>query len=323
MGRQYITLISLVAASAFAQSSDPKLTFEVASVKAAAPQGNGRMMMGGGGGPGSRDPGRFTMTNMPLKMLLARAYDVKDYQVQGPGWLDSERFDIVAKVPPGTTKEHFNVMYQNLLIERFKIELHKDKKELPIFTLGVGKNGPKLKETELDASAFAPPTPDGGGRGGPGNASIGLPPPPPPGMGRGGFPTMPAGRPGMIVMFQEGHMRMTAVGQNIAGIANFISMQLGRPVIDNTGLTGRYDFQMDFAPEQGMGPGRGMMMAPPPPGGGGGVGGGDGGGPASAASDPAPNLVTAVQQLGLKLDSGKGPVDLIVVDKAEKVPIEN
>ena len=310
-GMRSLILGILTIAAATGQTVDPKLTFEVASVKAAAPQGNGRMMMGGGGGPGSRDPARFTMTNMPLRLLVARAWDVKDYQVQGPGWMDSERFDIVAKVPPGTTKEQFNVMYQNLLIERFKMEVHKDKKDLPIFTLGVGKNGPKLKATELDASAFATPSPDGGGRGGPGNASVGLPPPPPPGMGRG--------RPGMIVMFQEGHMRMTAVGQDIAGIANFISMQLGRPVIDSTGLTGRYDFQMDFSPEPGMGPGRGMMMAPPPPGG----GGGDGGGPAAAASDPAPNLITAVQQLGLKLDSGKGPVDLIVIDKAEKTPTAN
>jgi uncharacterized protein (TIGR03435 family) len=251
-------------------------------------------------------------------MLIARAYDVKDYQIQGPGWLDGERFDIVAKVPPGATKEQFNVMFQNLLIERFKMEVHKDKKDLPIFTLSVGKNGPKLKATELDASAFAPPTPGGpGGLGGPGLAPL-----PPPGAGRGGFPMIPEGRPGMMIMFQEGHMRMTAVGQPVSGIVNFLSMQFGRPVVDSTGLTGRYDFQMDFAPEQGMGPGRGMMMAPPPPGGGG-VGGGEGGGPASAASDPAPNLITAVQQLGLKLDSGKGPVDLIVVDKAEKVPVEN
>jgi len=125
----------------------------------------------------------------------------------------------------------------------------------------------------------------------------------------------------MMIMFQEGHLRMTAVGQDMASVANFLSMQLGRPVINNTPLTGRYDFQLEFSPEGGMGPGRGMMMAPPPPGGGG--VGGEGGGAASAASDAAPNLITAIQQLGLKLDSGKGPVDLIVVDKAEKVPTEN
>jgi uncharacterized protein (TIGR03435 family) len=295
-----------------AQTGEVPTTFEVASVKPSAPQGNGRMMMGGGGGPGTRDPGRYNMTNMPLKMLLAQAYDVKDFQVSGPSWLDTERFDITAKVPPGATKEQFRVMLQNLLIERFRIALHREQKELPIYTLSVAKNGPKLKETELDASAFAPPTNDGAGRGGPGGPPPGPPPPPRPGE----FPKLPAGRPGMMIMFQEGRMRMTAAGQPIGGLVDFLGRQLGRPVVDKTGLAAKYDFQMEFAPDPGAM--RGMPM-PPPSGGGIAPGGGDGGG----ASDPAPNLITAVQQLGLKLDAGKGPVDLIVVDKAEKTPIEN
>jgi len=267
-------------------------------------------MMGGRGGPGTPDPTRYTTSNFPLKMLLARAYGVKEFQVQGPSWLDSERFDIVAKIPPGTTKEQFNVMLQNLLIERFKITLHHETKELPVYTMTVGKNGSKMKETTLDASAFIPPTNDGAGRGVP-------PPPPPPGPGQ--FPKLPEGRPGMIIMFNGDRMRMTAAGQPITGMIDFLSMQLGRPIIDKTGLTGKYDFQMEFAPEAGMGMGRGGMMAPPPPG----AGGGDGGGPVPAVSEPAQNLVTAVQQLGLKLEAGKGAVDMVVVDKAEKVPVEN
>jgi uncharacterized protein (TIGR03435 family) len=303
-------LLAAFAGGALAQTSEPPLAFEVASVKASAPPGNGRMMMGGGGGPGTRDPGRYTMSNMPLKMLLAQAYDVKDHQISGPSWLDSERFDITAKVPPGATKEQFRVMLQNLLIERFKISLHKEQKELPIYTLSVGKNGPKLKETELDASAFNPQPNDGAGRGGP------LPPPPPPRPGE--FPKMPPGRPGMMMMFQEGRMRMAASGQSISGLVDFLSRQLGRPVVDKTGLTAKYDFQLEFAPDAGGM--RGMPMPAPPPGGGAGPGGDLG---PAGASDPAPNLITAVQQLGLKLDAGKGPVDLIVVDKAEKTPIEN
>jgi uncharacterized protein (TIGR03435 family) len=313
MTRRSIAVLCISAAAAWAQATDPALTFEVASVKAAAPPGEGRMMMmGGRGGPGTPDPGRFTTTNMPLKMLLARAYDVKPFQISGPSWLDTERFDIVAKVPPGTTKEQFNIMLQNLLVERFKMAVHREKKDLSIFTLSVGKSGPKLKETTLDASAFVPPAP--------GTVPLPPPPPPPPG-GPGAFPKMPAGRPGMMMFFGDGRLRLAAIGQGMSDIANFLTNQLGRPVVDKTGLTGRYDFQMEFAPEAGMGPGRGMMMAPPP---GAAVGGGgDGGGPAASASDPAQNLVTAVQQLGLKLDSSKGPVDLIVIDKAEKVPIEN
>jgi uncharacterized protein (TIGR03435 family) len=311
MGWRNIGLFCLAAGVALAQSSEPPLAFEVASLKPSAPMGNGRMMIGGRGGPGTNDPGRYTTTNMPLKLLLARGFGVKEFQIQGPAWLDSERFDIAAKVPPDTTKEQFNVMLQNLLVERFKITLHREKKELPIFTLTVGKNGPELKETALDASAFAPPANDGAGRGGPG-----MPPPPAPGQ----FPKLPEGRPGMIIMGSEGRFRMTSAGQGISSLIDFLSMHLGRPVVDNTGLTGKYDFQMEFAPEPGQGPFRGMPMPPPPPGAGG--GGGEGGGLVNAA-EPAQNLLTAVQQLGLKLAAGKGPVDLIVIDKAEKEPIEN
>src|SRR5262249_4860416 len=152
--------------------------------------------------------------------------------------------------------EQFRVMLQNLLIERFKITLHRETKDLPIYTLSVGKSGSKLKETELDASAFAPPSNDGAGRGGPG----GPPPPPRPGE----FPKMPAGRPGMIMMFQEGRMRMSAAGQGVASLVDFLGRQLGRPVVDKTGLTGKYDFQMEFAPDPAAFRG---MPAPPPPGG--------------------------------------------------------
>ena len=298
-----------VASAVSAQSPDSSLSFEVASVKAAAPQGNGRMMMGGRGGPGTNDPGRYTTTNMPLKLLLAQAYNVKDHQITGPSWLDSERYDIVAKVPPGATKEQFRVMLQNLLIERFKITLHRETKELPIYTLSVGKNGPKLKETTLEASAFNPPAP---------GAQPAAPPPPPPPSGE--FPKMPPGRPGMMMMMSQGHFRLSAAGQSIENLMNMLSMQLGRPIIDKTGLTGKYDFQLDFMPEMGSGPMR--ALGPPPPGAGG--PGGDGGGSLTPASDPgAPNLLTAIQELGLKLEAGKGPVDLVVVDKAERVPIEN
>jgi len=300
----------------WAQTADPGLTFEVASIKPAAPQGNGRMMVGARGGPGTVDPGRYSTFNMPLKLLLTQAYGVRDFQISGPGWLDTERFDITAKVPPGTTKDQFKVMLQNLLAERFKMEVHREQKDLPLYTLSVGKGGPKLKETELDPGALTAPMNDGSGPGRGGAQSVPLPPPRP-----GEFPKLPAGRPGMLVMFAEGHLRMTAVGQGVSNLADFLSTQLGRPVVDKTGLTGKYDFQMDFAPEPGQGPMRGMALGPPPPGAG---GGGEGSGPAASVSEPgAPNLITAVQQLGFKLDSGKGPVDLIVIDKAEKVPTEN
>jgi uncharacterized protein (TIGR03435 family) len=298
----FLGAIGLIFAAGAGAQGDAALTFEVATVKPSPPVGNGPMMMGGRGGPGTPDPGRFATFNLPLKLLLSRAFGVKDFQVTGPGWLESERYDITAKVPPGTTKEQFNVMLQNLLIERFKIELHRDQKEVSIYTLTVGKNGSKLKETTLPASAFEPPAPGST-----------LPPPPPPRPGEP--PKMPTDRPGLRMMFNGSKMQLTAVGQTVAQIIDLLSRQVGRPIVDKTGLTGRYDFEMEFAPDAGQGV---MRMAPPPP-----PGAGPGGDGAAAASDALPRLVTAVQQLELKLDAGKGPVELIVIDKAEKTPVEN
>ena len=295
---------SLVLAYALcAQTPDASVQFEVASVKPAAPQGDGRMMVGSRGGPGTIDPGRYTATNATLKMMLASAYDLKSYQISGPSWLDSERFDVTAKIPPGATKEQFRTMQQNLLIERFHITLHLEKKDQPIYNLVVGKNGPKLKPTEVPESAFLPAD---GGRGG-------APPPPPPPPAPGQFPKMPAGRPGMMMFFAQSAFRLAAQGQTMAQMANFLSMQTGRPVMDKTGLTGKYDFQLEFAPEPGQSPMRGMPMPPP----------GAAGGPAGDASDPMPTLFGSIQELGLKLEATKGPVDLLVVDKADKVPVEN
>lgn len=80
-------------------------SFEVASIKPAAPMPPGRMMIGMRGGPGTPEPGQMTFTNVSISDLIQNAYDVKSYQISGPGWLESERFDIEAKVPAGTTKE--------------------------------------------------------------------------------------------------------------------------------------------------------------------------------------------------------------------------
>ena len=131
----------------------------------------------------------------------------------------------------------------------------------------------------------------------------------------------------MMIMMMNGRFRMQANGQTMKGLADMLSNQLGRPVIDETNLTGKYDFTLDYAPEEGQMRGPMGLMPPPqhmdvPVGG---PGGGPAGGPAPAASgETGPNLVTAVQeQLGLKLESKKGPLDLIVVDHVEKVPTEN
>jgi uncharacterized protein (TIGR03435 family) len=322
-----------LAAIAFAQAPAPdkSLTFEVASIKPAqlpTPDGQGRIMMRGpSGGPGTKDPGRISYPYMTLKQVMMIAYDVKNYQINGPQWLDSERFDITATMPPDTNKEQFHIMLQNLLIDRFKMAVHREKKELPMYSLVVNKGGPKMKE-----SAPTTPAPD----------SDGPPPPPPPlppgppKIGPDGFPVLPnlnAGRPGMFMMMMPGRARLTASQQTMQDLANRLTGQLNRPVTDNTGLTAKYDFVLTYAPDPNEGPGRGgpglggLMVAvgrgPAP---------GAGAGPSPGSPDstfipegetPQPLFGAVQSQLGLKLEPKKGDVEIVVIDKMEKTPTEN
>ena len=309
-------LILAASAAGFAQKTEGP-TFEVASIKAAAPMQGGFIQMGRGGGPGTPDPGQVRMKNMSLKDLIVDAYGVKRYQVSGPDWLDSERFDIQAKVPAGATKEDVNVMWQNLLKERFGLALHRETKEMPMYALVVAKNGPKLKESVVDPNAPPAPMP----------VMEGGPPPPRPTMGKDGMPQMPVSmrRPGsFMMMMMNGHMRLMGTGTTITDLTENLNRQLDRPVSDQTGLTKKYDITLDFSPEgmmRGMpGPPPGAMMAPPP----GGAGGGGDGVVRAPEGGEVPTLPVALQeQLGLKLEAKKGPVELLVIDHIEKTATEN
>jgi uncharacterized protein (TIGR03435 family) len=137
--RRFATALLLLAGSAAYAADGP--TFEVASIKATAPQEMGRIMVRMGG-----SPGRIDWVNVSLRDMLRYAYDVKDYQIVGPDWLGSARFDVDAKYPPDTKREDIGRMMQNLLAERFGVKTHKESKEVPVFNLIVGKNGPKLKK---------------------------------------------------------------------------------------------------------------------------------------------------------------------------------
>jgi uncharacterized protein (TIGR03435 family) len=269
------------------------------------------------GGPGTPDPGQLTYTNVSLKNILMNAYAVKGYQLSGPKWLDSERFDIVAKIPMGATKEQFRLMLQNLLAERFKLTLHHETKELPMYALVVGKGGAKLKESVDDdaaasGAASSPPPPPGSDGAGPVRLRVGADGMPqlPPGMGKNG----------MMMMMTNGRLRAVGNRQPVAALTEMLGNQLGYPVVDATGLKANYDFTLDFAPDGLNGP-MGMMSPPPPEHDGG------QGGAAPTASAPeigGPTIFTALQdQLGLKLEQRKGPVDLLVIDHLEKVPTEN
>src|ERR1019366_3276188 len=218
-------LMAFTYASAFGQVTED-LTFEVASVKPAAPPqltpgGRSGIFVGGRGGPGTPDPGQITRSNSTLKNLIMAADDVKTYQGSGPAsitsWLDTERYDIVAKVPPGATKEQVAVMWQNLLKERFGLVVHHESKEFQVEQLEVAKGGPKVMETKLDPNA--PPAPLLGGQ------------PGPPKLDKNGFPDLQG--PGMIMMMQAGpagpSAHMVGKAQPMSGLAQLLGNQLNKP----------------------------------------------------------------------------------------------
>ena len=305
-----VYLIAFTACLAFGQQ------FEVASVKPSPPPALNRIRIQMGGGPGTPDPGRINYENVSLKMVLAKAYGVRNSQISGPAWLDSERFDIVARLPDGATKEQFAVMLQNLLIERFRLALHREKKDLPTYALVVAKNGPKFKASAEEPGAADSKNP----------AEPAQPPPAmmgKPVMGKDGFPEMPAGGRGGMMVMMNGRAKLVASRMSMDDLADRLSSQLDRPVTDLTGLTGKYDFTLYYSPEGLASPMGGLPIKQPPPG----ETAGEGRGALGANApdgEAGPGLFTAVQeQLGLRLEPRKAPVDLLIIDHLEKVPTDN
>jgi uncharacterized protein (TIGR03435 family) len=280
----FAAYLVLLCAAGFAQS------LEVASVKPALPDSRVRGSMRGG--PGTGDPGQITYTNVTLHNVLLRAYDIQTFQLTGPDWLQSRKYDISAKVPPGTTKAQFGPMLQKLLADRFHLVIHHETKDLQGFELVAGKSGAKLKPTAIAASQPA--------------VELSAPPKTDP----EGYPQFDG--PGLI--FMEGIrgkavlVFVTAKAQGPSALTQLISREFRLPILDNTGLTGKFDFHLEFAPQP-----PGALPAPLSP-----------DTLPSAPDDSGPNLTTAVQQqLGLRLNPRKVPVDMVVVDRAEQAPIEN
>ena len=274
-----------IGAVAFAQAPE-KLAFEVASVKPAPPITGPSWSIGSsGGGVGTPDPTRYKCSNCTLMMLLTEAFEIRPYQLSGPGWMNTELYEISAKVPEGATKEQVRVMLQNLLMERFKLATHFDTKELQVYDLVIAKGGPKLKESVPN------PQPDSGdGK---------------PTFDQDGFviPLMnPHPMMGRIEVGKSGKARIRAADETTEELAQRLAAAVGKPVRDMTGLTGKYDYSFMF---------EGGAPAPPRDG-------------SAVDSDTGMPIEMAVQaQLGLKLESKKGPVRILVVDHAEKIPTEN
>jgi uncharacterized protein (TIGR03435 family) len=300
--------------AANAKPAEARLEFEVASVKPAVMPNGGAIRFGPRGGPGNGDPGRVTYTLSTIRDLMVAAYSVKRYQVSGgPNWLDSERFDIAAKVPEGATKEQVKVMLQNLLADRFKLTIHRETKEVPIYALIVGAKGPKLKDSTVTEEAATPPA---------------LPPGPvrmPLKIGPDGCPEAPpliGGRAGNFMMITPNGECMISNGQGTDALASQLSNRFERPVIDETGLKGKYDLKLRYDPLSVPGGRVGPIMMKDGPGPG--PAGGDPANRIVPDGDPPPTIFVALQeQLGLKLEARKGPVELLVIDSVERTPTEN
>jgi uncharacterized protein (TIGR03435 family) len=300
MFRATVIAGSLVFLSAGYCQTSARLSFDAASVLPAKPSNDGPSITGG---PGTKDPERVRYHYLTLKNLVMIAYDVKGFQVAGPGWIDTERFEISATMPPETTKEQFRTMLQNLLADRFQLAVHRETRKLPIYTLVVTKNGPKLKEstpvaaTENDGEPAEPPAV-----------------PARPKIGADGFPVIAEKRVGLFTMMMPGRTRLTAQQQTMQDLANRLTTVLARPVTDETGLTAKYDFVLTFTLEGANTPG---TMAPV-------ASGGDTTNTYVPDGEAPQDLFTAIQsQLGLRLTSNTGPVSTVVIDHIERTPTGN
>jgi uncharacterized protein (TIGR03435 family) len=213
--------------------------------------------------------GGISIINMTVKDTLMWAYQIRGFQLSGgPGWIDSEQYDIEAKPERKTDPQQQLVMLQTLLHDRFKLELHRETKILPVYELTVAKGGIKLKE---------------------GNC-INLEPGQKLETGQKMSETC-----GYNML---GRGRFDATGISMGDLAKALAPALGQHVIDKTGVTGRFPVHLTFIPELTAGPG-------------------------DLGNPDRPSIFTAVQeQLGLKLDSAKGPVDVLAIDHVER-PTEN
>jgi len=245
-----------------AQIDPTPAVFEVATIKPSVPY------------PGLSDPGprwfryidarHWTAHNQSLKECIAFAYNLPLELISGgPGWMDSDRYEIVA-LQPGETRpsaEENRVRFQNLLGDRFRLRFHRERRRMAVYNLMVGKSSPKITESTLEPEQLS--------------LTVGQSP--------RGWPMLPSR------------------ANTMAALASALQSLLYRPVIDRTGLTKRYDFDLEFSAE-------GTRIAPP--------------GYITPSESPVPDIFTAIQRIGLRLEPATGEVEVIVIDSADK-PTDN
>lgn len=307
--RESLKLFALVALFLSATLSLSAQSFEVASVKPAATPAMEPMFCIVPCSPGERLTAvgsRVDVRYMSLQRLILIAYRIKPYQLSGPDWMNSQRFDILAKMPEGVSKDKIPEMLQALLAERFKLSIHRDRKEQSVFGLVVGKNGSKLQPSTQQADVPLPEspgsralyTPQGDAR-----------------MSENGDLTVTGGAFGSMRGGRgpEG-FKLEFLNLTMPALAELLTPHVDHPVVDMTGLKGAYEFS--------------WTNRPPP--------GDDGGGrqnvreavrsPDDTGPRPDPlgeALFTAMTKAGLKLEARKAPMETIVVDHLEKSPTAN
>ncbi len=225
-------------------------------------------------------PDGVMVTNSPLKLIIQQSYGVEENQiVSAPGWVNSDRFDVEAKVDGADAPKLHDLkprqrmeMLQPLLADRFQLKVHRETRELPVYELVIAKNGPKLHEAKPgDTYPNGIKGPDGKG-GGPG-----------------------------LIWFEAG--QLTCQAATISTLTSLLAQRLGHNVLDKTGLTGKYDIVMPWPEEQRPAP---MFN------------GADAGQQETPPESSGASIFTILQeQLGLKLESHKAPVEVLVIDHVE------
>jgi len=293
------------------QTKPQKPSFEIVSVKPSPPGTNWLVM------PPQGD--RMTMSGVSLRILMAMAYrdSATGFEFEvfgGPDWMDSARYDVQAKADCSggiISRDQQALMVQSILEERFQLKAHLETRDMPVYNLVVAKDGPKLMASAdqtppppifpvgqlCNPTADAPKLPA-------------LPPIPPAGADASKFLSqLPRGM--TWLRQQEGAMTLQGGSVAVSRLVDILKRLTGRQVIDKTGLTSLFDITLKFSTD-GIFTGIPLLGQPPP-----GLSV-----DAPAAADPAPTLFTAIQDLGLKLEQVRGPVQVVVIDSVRK-PSEN
>jgi uncharacterized protein (TIGR03435 family) len=283
-------VVSLIAVASMTSAAhrvraqgSPRLSFAVASVKVNK-SGQGLVRF-------STLPGRISAVNVTLRMLLRNAYNIPDSRMSGgPSWIGVDRFDVEARSDGAEPAVQVRAMLRSLLEDRFKLNARIENRDLPVYALIVARSDGKLgTQLRRSGDACVPPTPPAG-----------APPPPPPPPG--GLGPASGQCPSILAPGSISGRQLT-----MARLAETLSLWVDRTVIDRTGLEGSFDvdFQWMFDRSLSGGPADPGRGGPPPP------------------SSDLPSLFTAIQeQLGLKLASQRGAVEMLLIDRAEK-PMED